>query len=297
MFIFDADDYFKGIVTVPIIIICVVCLIGMSSTIYIDIGKAMGLTVLGIIAVAMLVISSIYNIVDEDNAKWLKILCIIQLITIIVLAIYGFLNPARIDTIEYANWASIFVTPIIFYLILFAINFICHYESIVAAGISIIFIGITAVAIGIIIIGAFWFAKNDGFLKWAGNNFRYYVVEAMEERIQAYGTDNFEEILSKELSNLKTYYNDPDHVQFGEEYKVLSDEEIKEKFLQDAKHKGDYRIYEYRLLDYKETDEEGIYIAQFIDDFQVDQNNNFPIYNCKIDFNTYTLVEMLDSYE
>ena len=67
--------------------------------------------------------------------------------------------------------------------------------------------------------------------------------------------------------------------------------------MQDAKHKGDYRIYEYRLLDYKETDEEGIYIAQFIDDFQVDQNNNFPIYNCKIDFNTYTLVEMLDSYE
>lgn len=270
-------------------IIGFVMLLAMSaSSNYTDVGIAMGIAILGIIVflISLILIITRLKVAIKNSDKKGKIISLMYLAILIISAIIGYCVPAYSNSlkIEYSNIVSIFVKPIIVYIIIMIIN-LFKAGWIENIGDSIFHFVMLTIGLGIFvfagigIMGINYFLGNTDFLEWADKNFSYENRIMIEQKKSKYGTDDFKTILEIDLKNAKEYYF---------ETKKYDTDTVKNNFL---KHPYGFL---FELDDYQEL-ENNIYICTFIDKSQYGEDGEFPRYYAKIDLTTLSLIEILDN--
>lgn len=258
----------------------------MSATSnYTDVGFTMGFAILGALILLMSLALIIMRIKNSDSAKE-KRNCLIELGILLICIIVGYVSPAYSSTfhIVYSNIASIFVKPLLVYIIIFLLNLkkVGFLDDIGDSVFHLVFLFLSLCMFifgGVALMGINYFAQNDSFLEWADKNFRYENRIMIDHRISKYNTEDFETIIIADLKNAKDYY----------EKEKYNQEKIKEEFLESPYG------FSFELDDYQITEDKNIYICSFIDKARYNEQGEFPRYFAKINISDLSLVEIIEN--
>lgn len=257
----------------------VMLLIMGLKTNYVQVGFSMGFAVLGLVLVLLITCMSIMMLKEKKTRKEGLIYLLITVICMIV----GYFIPSYSETfkIAYSNIMSIFVTPLIVYIVLLT-TILIRGKIFFSGGMVVWYILCYVVSLmlfifsGVGIIGINYVISNDKFLDWVDDNFRYENRFILERRERLYNTDNFEEILKTDLEKLKS------------EYDVAT---FKDKLLNDT-----YDIssnMEFEISDCFDNYDNATYTCVFKDKAKYGEKGEYVKYYAKLDLNNFTVVDIL----